>query len=280
MPTGGTPVQSIDRVFAIVETLASEPHGMTLTDLASSVDLHVSTTHRLLSALVARDYVQKDMETGKYRLTMRLFEISSRVVGGMSLVSVARPFLERLADATNETIHLVARNRDEVVYLYKEDNNNSVTCMSSFVGKRNAMYCTGVGKSILAYLPEEEVCGIWERTTITAYTERTIVDYSTLLLELEQIRKNGVALIMRSTRLVSCVLLLQFSITAASPSARLVYLPRQHELPQKRSLISVVLLRKPQITLLACSAALFVCPYKITDYHQVGEVDSPTVLFL
>lgn len=193
MPTGGTPVQSIDRVFAIVETLASEPHGMTLTDLASSVDLHVSTTHRLLSALVARDYVQKDMETGKYRLTMRLFEISSRVVGGMSLVSVARPFLERLADATNETIHLVARNRDEVVYLYKEDNNNSVTCMSSFVGKRNAMYCTGVGKSILAYLPKEEVCGIWERTTITAYTERTIVDYSTLLLELEQIRKNGVA---------------------------------------------------------------------------------------
>ena len=65
--------------------------------------------------------------------------------------------------------------------------------MSSFVGKRNAMYCTGVGKSILAYLPKEEVCGIWERTTITAYTERTIVDYSTLLLELEQIRKNGVA---------------------------------------------------------------------------------------
>ena len=194
MPTGGTPVQSIDRVFAIVETLASEPHGMTLTDLASSVGLHISTTHRLLSALVSRDYVQKDMETGKYRLTMRLFEISSRVVGGMSLVSVARPFLERLADATNETIHLVARNRDEVIYLYKEDNNNSVTCMSSFVGKRNAMYCTGVGKCIMAYLPEEEVRGIWDRTAITAYTPKTIVEYPALLIELEQIRKNGFGL--------------------------------------------------------------------------------------
>ena len=112
----------------------------------------------------------------------------------MSLVSVARPFLERLADATNETIHLVARNRDEVVYLYKEDNNNSVTCMSSFVGKRNAMYCTGVGKCIMAYLPEEEVRGIWDRTAITAYTPKTIVEYPALLIELEQIRKNGFGL--------------------------------------------------------------------------------------
>lgn len=69
----GSPVQSIDRLFDIIETLSSSSHGMTLTDLSTAVGLHVSTTHRLLASLVARGYVQKDIETGKYRLTMRFF---------------------------------------------------------------------------------------------------------------------------------------------------------------------------------------------------------------
>ena len=105
-----TPVQSIDRVLDLIETLSSASHGMTLTDLSASVGLHVSTTHRLLSSLVSRGYVQKDGETGKYRLTLRMFEIGSRVLDGLNLVSIARPHLEYLADLTRETIHLVARS--------------------------------------------------------------------------------------------------------------------------------------------------------------------------
>ena len=73
-----TPVQSIDRVFDIVEALSSSPHGMSLTDLAAAVSLHVSTVHRLLASLSSRGYVQKDIETGKYRLTLKMFEVGSR----------------------------------------------------------------------------------------------------------------------------------------------------------------------------------------------------------
>lgn len=193
MGNSGSPVQSIDRVFDIVEALSSVSHGMTLTDLSAAVGLHVSTTHRLLSALVSRGYVQKDIETGKYRLTMRLFEVGSRVVGGMNLVSVSRPFLEHLADFTGETIHLVARHGDEVVYLYKEDTSSSVVRMASFVGSRSPMYCTAVGKCILSHLPENEVRGIWDRSVITPFTPRTIVRLSSLLKELELVRSQGYA---------------------------------------------------------------------------------------
>lgn len=187
----GSPVQCIDRLFDIIETLSSSSHGMTLTDLSTVVGLHVSTTHRLLASLVARGYVQKDIETGKYRLTMRFFEIGSRVVGGMNLVSVSRPFLEHLADFTGETIHLVARHGDEVVYLYKEDTSNSIVRMASFVGLRNPMYCTAVGKCILANLPEKEVAAIWSRTVVTAFTPHTLVTYEALLSELSVIRTRG-----------------------------------------------------------------------------------------
>lgn len=184
-------MQSIDRLFDIVEALSNAPRGMALSDLSAAVGLHTSTTHRLLAALVARGYVQKDIESGKYRLTMRLFEVGSRAVGGMNIVSLARPYLEHLAATTHEAIHLVVRDGDEVVYLYKENMGDSTVRMASFVGLRNPMYCTAVGKSILSCLPEAEVTAIWQRTVITRFTPHTIVDYAVLIAELVKARRTA-----------------------------------------------------------------------------------------
>ena len=181
MAAQASPVQSIDRVIDIIEALGATSHGMSLTDLSNTVGLHISTTHRLLSALIARGYVQKEPLMGRYRLTMRLFEVGSRAVGGVNLVSIARPYLEHLADFTGETIHLVARYADEVVYLYKEDTSNTIVRMASFVGLHSPMYCTAVGKSILAYLSRDEVRGIWGRSVVTAFTPNTITRFEQLL---------------------------------------------------------------------------------------------------
>lgn len=224
------PVQSIDRLFDVIEVLSVHPRGMALTELAGRVGLHASTTHRLLAALSERGYVQKDAETGRYRLTMRLFEIGSRVVNGMNLLSVSRPYLEHLADLTGETIHLVARDGHEVVYLYKEDTRESVVRMASFVGLRNPMYCTGVGKSILAYLPEPEVADIWLHTDITRFTAHTIVEYSDLIADLVKVRQRGWAVDREEHELgVLCVAapILDFrqapigAISISAPSARM-----------------------------------------------------------
>lgn len=206
MEKGHSPVQSIDRLFDIVEALSNAPRGMALRDLSAAVGLHTSTTHRLLAALVARGYVQKDIESGKYRLTMRLFEVGSRAVGGMNIVSLARPYLEHLAATTHEAIHLVVRDGDEVVYLYKENMGDSTVRMASFVGLRNPMYCTAVGKSILSCLPEAEVAAIWQRTVITRFTPHTIVDYADLIAELVKARQNGWAADREEHELgVSCI---------------------------------------------------------------------------
>ena len=112
----------------------------------------------------------------------------------MNLVSIARPYLERLAEFSGEAVHLVARLGDEVVYLYKEDTSSSIARMASFVGLKNPMYCTGVGKCILANLPPETVRGIWDRSVITAFTPNTITDFDRLTAELKQIKAQGYAL--------------------------------------------------------------------------------------
>lgn len=186
-------VQSIDRVLDILETLSSVPQGMTLSDLAEATHLHVSTAHRLVSALADRGYARKDSDSGKYRLTLRLFEISKRVSTVLDLLPASEHYLEELANRSREAVHLVERSGNEVVYLYKFEPFQHLVNMGTYVGRRNPMYCTGVGKSILAYLPPREVESIWNATDIQVFTSSTIVTLEAMFQDLEGVRQRGFA---------------------------------------------------------------------------------------
>lgn len=192
--TPASGVQSADRLLHIIEELSLSPRGQTLTELSEAVQLHKSTTYRMLSTLAAWNYVFKDEESGKYRLTMRMFEIGSRAIGGTNLLSVARPYLEHLYDETDEAIHLVIRDGYEIVYIYKEDSISHSIRMSSRVGLRNPMYCTAVGKSILALLPHEEQLDIWNNSVITPFTPKTITTFESMEKECQLIYERGYAL--------------------------------------------------------------------------------------
>ena len=187
-------VQSIDRVLDIIEALSTAPQGMSLSDLAAMTDLHVSTAHRLVTALVDRGYAKKDTGRGKYRLTLRLFEIGSSASRVLGLLSASKQFLDELADFSQEAVHLVERDSDEVVYLYKSEPAQQLVRMSSCVGCRNPMYCTGVGKSILAFLPEAEAARIWDQSDIQAFTCHTITDWPAMQQEMARIRASGYAM--------------------------------------------------------------------------------------
>lgn len=188
-------VQSLDRIFLIIEYLSKYPKGISLTNICNATQLPKSTTSRLLSALISHGYASQDIETKKYRLTLRFFEIGSRIADGNDLLSVAKPYLENLSTLYQEAVHLVVRDKDEIVYLYKEAPfNNNILNMSSCVGLRNPMYCTGVGKSILAFLPEEEIRSIWQRNPPTQFTPNTIMSFSVMQREISRIQELGYAI--------------------------------------------------------------------------------------
>ena len=187
-------VQSVDRVLDILEALSANPGGMALTELSSFVKLPGSTTHRLVNALVERGYALKDASLGRYRLSLRAFEIGCRVSNVWDMLSAAKPYLDELVSVSQEVVHLVERDGTGIVYLYKAEPFQPLVRMSSYVGLRNPMYCTGVGKSILALLPPSEVEEIWNAEEIKQFSKHTITDLPAMWEELARTRARGYAI--------------------------------------------------------------------------------------
>lgn len=193
--TAGQPaVQSLERAFGLIELLARNPEGMPLMELSAAAELHKSTVHRLLASLSAMGYVKKDENSGHYRLTLKLFELSGRVADSIDVLQVARGPIEQLRNATQEAVHLVVREGIDIVYVHKAESRNSSIRMFSRIGTRRPMYCTAVGKSILATLSDDEVMRVWQKSNIKRYTEHTIMEISALFRELDEIRRLGYAL--------------------------------------------------------------------------------------
>jgi IclR family transcriptional regulator, KDG regulon repressor len=189
-----SPIRSVDRALEIIEVLAKHPKGMGLLDLSREVCLNKTTTYRMLCAIMAHGWIAKEPTSGHYRLTLMLFELGSKVSARMNVLTVARPFLDDLSAKFGKTVHLVIQDGTDVVYLYKEDSPIQSIKMGSQVGNRYPMYCTGVGKAILAYLNDDELEEIWNSSRIIARTSSTITELSAMKDELEIVRQRGWAM--------------------------------------------------------------------------------------
>jgi len=170
------PIQSADRIFHVIETIAeSGPIG--LMELSHRLNLHKSTIHRLLTSLSYMGYVEQEAETNKYQLTFKIVELSSKFLARMDILSLAHPYMEKLANQCQETVHLVKRSGTNVVYIDKISplmTRDTSIQMGSQVGLARPMHCSAVGKSILAQLPENEVKDIWDNTPIEKKTKNTV----------------------------------------------------------------------------------------------------------
>ncbi|MDD3840743.1 MAG: IclR family transcriptional regulator [Clostridia bacterium] len=185
-------IQSVDRALSILELLSDYNEGLRITDISEKVGLHKSTVYRLLSTLIYKDFVVQDIETNKYKTTLKLFELGSKKIKNTDLVSVSKAYTKKLMECVNEVVHLVVREGNHIVYIDKVEADNTIR-MASTIGKRNPMYCTAVGKAILAYLPEQEVQEIWNNSKIEKRTQYTITDFKVLRMELDSIKQRGYA---------------------------------------------------------------------------------------
>ena len=152
-------VQSLDRAFDLLELLCRSRGGMTIGALSAETGLHKSTVHRLLSSMCTRGYVQRDAATSIYRAGMRLCELSGYIMDNLDVVELARVPMERLSAETGETVHLVMQEEKDIVYIHKVESGRGAIRMFSRIGMRRPLYCTGVGKAILATWPDSEVGG-------------------------------------------------------------------------------------------------------------------------
>ena len=185
-------VKSLGRALRLAEVLSHYREGATLKELSDELDLPKSTVHRLLQAYRELGYVEQDNVSGRYRLSVKWLGISLKILEHIDLRHIARMTLTTLADMSGEVVHLVVLNDGEVVYIDKVEGKETIR-MHSRIGHRAPVHCTAVGKSILAYLPEDDVRTILAEHGLPAHTPHTITDPDKLLEHLQHIRARGVA---------------------------------------------------------------------------------------
>ena len=181
-------IQSVDRALRILECFSRKESELGVTEIANRLDLHKSTTFGILNTLENRGYLCQNPENGKYKLGLKLFELGKLVEYGMDLRTSSLPYLKKLVDKYGETAHLAMRDGDQVIYIDKVEGESGIK-MSSQVGKRAHVYCTGVGKAVLAFMPEKDVEEIIKNIKFHQFTYNTITDSNKLKEELKEIKK-------------------------------------------------------------------------------------------
>ena len=112
----------------------------------------------------------------------------------LDVVERARTPLERLGHETGETVHLVLCEGRDIVYIHKVESETGAIRRFSRIGMRRPLYCTGVGKAILATWPEDEVRAMWAQSDVRPWTPYTVVDEAAFMQELAQVRRLGYAM--------------------------------------------------------------------------------------
>src|SRR5512141_3039004 len=166
-------IQVLDRMVAILNCFSKERPECSFADIQSEVRLNKSTTYRLLEAMREYAIIDIDLSSGRYVLGMRLFELGMVSIGRLEIGKAAMPVLETLVSRVGETAHLCVLDRNEVVYIAKVESNLPFRVPSN-VGRRTPAYCTGVGKALLAYLPEMKLDSYLANTPLRGFTKNTI----------------------------------------------------------------------------------------------------------
>lgn len=185
-------MKSLEKVFAIIELLKKNKE-MKLQEIANELDMYKSTVHRIVSELCAYKYLERNNETKEYRLGLKFLDISSHVIENMDIRESAKKSVEELNNITKETVHLAMLLDNQAIYVDKKESSHLIR-MYSQIGKVAPLYCTGVGKAILAFQPTEILKELVDSIIFHKYTENTITSKNQLMKEIDEIRRKGYAL--------------------------------------------------------------------------------------
>lgn len=199
-------MSSLRKAFTIIETVVSrQSAGMSFAEIVAATGLPKASVHRMLKDLVDLGVLSFAAATARYRGSLRLAGLGSEVTANLDLRVLAHGHLQALHEATRHTANLGIRDGDVGVYIDKIETQDYGIKLFSEVGKRFPLYCTAMGKVLLAFAKPDEQDAYLTRP-LDSLTPNTIVDPAKLRAELETVRDEGVALDREEiTRGVMCV---------------------------------------------------------------------------
>ena len=194
MPALKTPsVPALERALSVLELLARTQNGLTLPELTRRLSLPKSSVHCLLLTLERRGYLLRQAPNGRYLFGSRLFSLGNQVLNGLALRETAAPHLRDLMERTHLTVHLAVLEGGEAVLIAKAEPPGA-SRLATWPGKRMDLHSTGVGKALLAYLPEAELARLLGERGLPRRNENSITSTRKLREELATVRRLGYAL--------------------------------------------------------------------------------------
>jgi DNA-binding IclR family transcriptional regulator len=180
----------LDRAFQMLDNLEAHRAGLGLSELAESLNMHKSTAHRLVMVLESNRFVEREAESGKYRLGPRLTQLGMAALSRRDLYSAARPFMTQLVEKTGETAHLGVLRDGEVVSLFNVESGQNLRTPVT-VGARSPVHCSSLGKAMLAFLAPPDIEAFLRGRSFPSYTRHTITGSLRLKQDLRDIRTRG-----------------------------------------------------------------------------------------
>src|ERR1017187_233227 len=186
-------VPALERGLHVLEYLAQSRRGVTLSELTRKLQLPRSTGHALLLTYERCGYVQRDQETGRYRLGSRLHMVANMALCGHSLRDHCFSFLHRLMLDTGLTAHLAVMEDGEVILIDKIEPSGTRK-VATWVGKRMGLHCTALGKALIAHLPAAEFDDLIGKHRLIRHNDNTIASMRNLRIACERVKRLGYAI--------------------------------------------------------------------------------------
>src|SRR5512136_750261 len=184
-------IHSLDKGLFLLEVVQEAERPLALHDLWLKLRWDKATVHRLLVTLERRGYLLRDPATRQYTLGLKIAGLYASLTRNFDLQKLTRPHLERIARETTETAHLAIPVGGDIVFIDRVGSRESLS-VTTRIGAREPMYCTALGKAILAYVDATEVKDIVQ-PPLKRYTRRTATTLTELRRILRLVAGNGYA---------------------------------------------------------------------------------------
>lgn len=183
---------TVGKALKIMDIVASFGEPVRFNDILAQSPFPKASTYRFLQSLTQEGMLAFNTSDNTYGLGMRLVRLAHVAWKQASLGPIAAPLLDKLSQKTGQTIHLAQLDHGQVLYVDKRNAKKPIS-MFSDAGKIGPAYCTGVGKAMLAFLPNAQLNVILEQQSFYKHTEHTITSKDALKAELKNIHETGIS---------------------------------------------------------------------------------------
>ena len=188
-----SPATAVDRALSILEAAGRRPDGLTNSEISRKLGIPKSSASYILRTLERRGYLRRDVESGRYRLGLKILSLGGDAQANLDIADIALPFMHMLEEKIHMTVHLAVLDQGEAVYIEKVEAPGFFK-VNTWVGRRMFLHSTSVGKCLLAWLSKQEVEAIVKEQGLKKRTPKTITTMTRLLADLERVKEEGYAM--------------------------------------------------------------------------------------